>query len=305
MTKGIILAGGLGTRLSPLTTYTSKHLLPIYDKPMIYYPLSTLMLGGVKEIALISTSRDIKQYKALLGDGSHLGLNLSYLIQDKPAGIADAFLIAENFINNSSVSLILGDNVFYGNMRLSEIFQNFKGGALIFGYSVPNPEDFGVLEFNNGQISDIIEKPSNPKSNYAIPGLYLYDSEVVKNVKSMKPSRRGELEITDLNKIYLAKNKLDFKILGRGISWIDAGSYDSLLEIGNFIQIIERRQSFKIGCIEEVSLRMNFIDVKKFDALLSNFPNCRYKDYLVQISEEYKTDFYVKNKYQDKTDVRK
>ncbi len=288
MNKGIILAGGLGSRLNPLTLYTSKHLLPVYDKPMIYYPISTLMLGGIKEIAIISTSRDLNQYKTLLGDGSKFGIKFEYLVQDKPAGIADAFLVAEEFINNSPVSLILGDNVFHGNMRLSEIFGEFKEGALIFGYPVANPKEFGVVEFDSsGKVIDIVEKPEMPKSKYAVPGLYLYDNRVVDLVKNMKPSSRGELEITDLNRIYLGEKELNVKILGRGISWIDAGNCDSLIEIGNYIRLVEKRQSFKIGCLEEVALRKNFIDIEEFNSLILSMPNCNYKDYLSNISEEY------------------
>ena len=285
--KGIILAGGHGTRLYPLTAYTSKQLLPIYEKPMIYYPLSTLMLGNVKEIAIISTPRDIPQYQSLLGNGEKWGLEITYFEQDKPRGLADAFLICEEFIGGDSVSLILGDNVFYGNMRLKKIYGSFDEGALVFGYPVKDPERYGILEFDdNGKVLDIEEKPTNPKSRYAVPGLYIYDKRVVQMAKELSPSNRGELEITDLNRKYLNAGKLKVQILGRGVAWLDTGTADSLQDANSFIQSIEKRQSYKIGCPEEISLRMGFISLSDFSSVLSQIPDCDYKTYLEEFYKE-------------------
>ena len=287
MNKGIVLAGGHGTRLYPLTQNTSKQLLPIYEKPMIYYPLTTLMLGGIRNIAIISTPNDLPQYEMLLGDGDRWGLKLTYVQQDKPRGLADAFIICKKFIGNDSVSLILGDNIFYGNMRLEEIYQNFKTGALVFGYPVHDPERFGIVEFNNyGKVIGIEEKPIEPKSRYAIPGLYLYDNRVVEFTENLVPSNRGELEITDLNKEYLKRDELKVQTLGRGIAWLDTGTAESLQDASAFIQSIEKRQSYKIGCPEEVALRMGFINLDEFRGLTDEMPDCEYKDYLVGISKE-------------------
>jgi len=289
--KGIILAGGYGTRLYPLTVYTSKQLLPVYEKPMIYYPLSTLMLGGIRDIAIISTPRDIPQYEALLGTGEEWGLRLKYYKQESPRGLADAFIICKDFIGNDSVSLILGDNIFYGNMRLEEIYSNFNSGALIFGYSVNDPERYGIIEFNDkGDVVAIDEKPENPKSRYAVPGLYLYDNSVVKIAENLIPSARGELEITDLNLEYLKRNELKVKILGRGIAWLDTGTAGSLQDASAFIQSIEKRQSYKIGCPEEISLRMGFIDLMQLKALIDKIPDCEYRDYLVEFYDEIQND---------------
>ena len=253
--KGIILAGGHGTRLYPLTKITSKQLLPIYEKPMIYYPLSTLMLGGIRDIAIISTPRDLPNYESLLGDGRKWGLNLTYVEQAKPRGLADAFIVCKKFIGGSNVSLILGDNIFYGNMKLDQIYDNFKAGALVFGYPVTDPERYGILEFNeDGRVIDIEEKPVKPKSRYAVPGIYLYDNNVVDIAENLSPSPRGELEITDLNREYLKRDTLSVQILGRGVAWLDTGTAESLQDASAFIQSVEKRQSFKIGCPEEIAL---------------------------------------------------
>ena len=288
MDKGIILAGGYGTRLYPLTQNTSKHLLPVYEKPMIYYPLSTMMLAGIRKIAIISTPRDVPQYRDLLGDGNVWGLDITYYEQHKPKGIAHAFIVCKDFIDGDPVSLMLGDNLFYGNMRLEEVYGNFKDGALVFGYPVKDPERFGIIEFDEqGKVIGIEEKPKAPKSNYAVPGLYLYDENVVRIAEQMKPSARGELEITDLNREYLKKGKLGVQILGRGIAWLDTGTGDSLQEASSFIQAIEKRQSYKIGCPEEIALRKDFIDLKQFNELLESMPECEYRDYLNDIRKEF------------------
>ena len=287
--KGIVLAGGHGTRLYPLTNNTSKQLLPIYDKPMIYYPLSTLMLSGIREIALISTPRDLPQYKELLGDGRRLGISIKYYEQTEPRGIADSFIVCKEFIGDSSVSLILGDNIFYGNLRLEELHKNFRKGALIFGYPVKDPERYGIIEFDqSGKVVGIEEKPKIPKSRYAIPGLYIYDNKVVEYAKNLVPSRRGELEITDLNLKYLRKKELRVQILGRGIAWLDTGTSQSLQEASSFVASVEKRQSFKIGCPEEIALRQNFINSKQFKELIDVMPECEYRNYLSEISVELK-----------------
>ena len=285
--KGIILAGGHGTRLYPLTIFTSKQLLPVYEKPMIYYPLTTLMLGGISEIAIVSTPRDLPQFESLLGDGSNWGIQITYIEQKYPKGLADAFIVCKDFIGDDNVSLILGDNIFYGNLRLDDIYKNFNEGALIFGYPVKDPERYGIIEFDSsGSISDIVEKPSNPKSRYAVPGLYLYDNKVVKFAESLEPSERGELEITDINKIYLEHKNLEVRILGRGTAWLDTGTCESLNEASSFIHSIEKRQSFKIGCPEEVALRMNFIDISDFNKIINKLPECEYRFYLQDVFEE-------------------
>ena len=253
--KGIILAGGSGTRLYPVTRGTSKQLLPIYDKPMIYYSLSVLMLAGIQEILLISTPRDIESYRNLLGDGSEFGIKLEYIIQNNPEGLAQAFILGEDFIGESKVALILGDNIFYGEHfsdKLKDACNN-NSGATIFGYHVDNPSEFGVVEFDEfGNVISLEEKPVNPKSNYAITGLYFYDNKVIEYAKSLKPSSRGELEITDVNTKYLKNNDLSVNLLGRGFAWLDTGSHNSLLEAGRFVQTIEERQGLKIGCLEEI-----------------------------------------------------
>lgn len=281
--KGIVLAGGAGTRLYPCTVSSSKQLLPIYDKPMIYYPLSTLMLAGIRDILVISTPEDTPKYKNVLGDGENLGINLSYEIQETPGGIAQAFLVGEQFIGADGVCLVLGDNVFYGH-GLIKILQNaaqLDEGAIIFGYWVKDPQRYGVVEFDaDGQALSIEEKPKAPKSNYAVPGIYFYDNEVVDIAKNLKPSARGELEITDVNLEYLNRGILTVEILGRGTAWLDTGTPDSLLDAANFIAAIEKRQGLKIACLEEVAYRMGFIDKEKLLEAINILPSSTYRDYL-------------------------
>lgn len=283
--KGIILSGGLGTRLMPLTSSVSKQLLPVYDKPMIYYSLSVLMLAEIRDILLISSSEHLKLYKNLLGDGSRYGLNISYKSQDKPAGIAEAFLIGEDFIEDSNVALILGDNIFYGYQfsKKLEIAKNENTGATIFAAYTDKPEELGIVEFDDNKIISIEEKPLKPKSNYAITGLYLYDNEVVEIAKSLNPSKRGELEITDINKAYLAKNKLNLNLLGRGFTWLDAGNPDALLEASNFIKTIENRQGLKIACIEEIAFNNNWISIEGLKKTANRLQKTKYAEYLKQI----------------------
>jgi glucose-1-phosphate thymidylyltransferase len=287
--KGIILAGGAGTRLSPLTKPISKQLIPIYDKPMIYYPLSTLMLAGIKDILIISTPQDLPKFIDLFEDGKQIGLNFSYKEQPKPEGIAQAFIIGEKFIGNDSVCLILGDNLFYGH-SLSKTLQNMAQlteGAFVFGYWVTDPQRYGIVEFNEKmEAIGIEEKPKIPKSNYAVPGLYLYDNKVVEISKNLKPSARGELEITDVNIEYLKRKKLKVELLGRGYAWLDTGTPDSLLDASNYIATIERRQGLKIGCIEEVAYRMNYIDNEQLENIINQLPNNDYRDYLKSILKE-------------------
>lgn len=281
--KGIILAGGAGTRLSPLTKSISKQLFPVYDKPMIYYSLSTLMLAGIKDILIISTPQDLPKFVNLFEDGQDIGLTVSYKEQLKPEGIAQAFIIGEEFIDKDSVCLILGDNIFYGH-NLSMTLQrmtNLKKGAGIFGYWVADPQRYGVVELNEDNVViGIEEKPKIPKSNYAIPGLYFYDNEVVSIAKNLKPSARGELEITDVNLTYLKKGNLKVELLGRGYAWLDTGTPDSLLDASNYIATMERRQGLKIGCIEEVTFRMGYIDKQQLKEIISKLPKNSYRKYL-------------------------
>ena len=290
--KGIILAGGSGTRLYPLTKVVSKQLLSIYDKPMIYYPLSTLMLAGIRDILIISTPEDISKYEHLLGDGSSIGLQFSYKIQPSPDGLAQAFLLGENFIGNHDVCLILGDNIFYGNglpKRLKNSVQEVedKQNAVVFGYYVNDPERYGVVSFDdkNNAVS-IEEKPSEPNSNYALSGLYFYPNNVVEIAKNQKPSARGELEITDVNKHYLANQKIRVEQMGRGFAWLDTGTQDSLLEASLFVQTLEKRQGMKISCIEEIAFRMGYIDRSQLKILANNIGNSSYGKYLDKIIEE-------------------
>jgi glucose-1-phosphate thymidylyltransferase len=287
--KGIILAGGLGTRLFPITKAVSKHLLPVYDKPLIYYPLSVLMLAGIREILIISTKRDIPMYQDLLGDGKQLGLKFTYAIQEKPGGLAEAFLVGEEFIGSDKVALVLGDNIFYGQ-HFSEILQKaakFSDGAVIFGYYVRDPRAYGVVEIDDsGHSVSIEEKPPHPKSNYAVPGLYFYDNEVIRISKSLKPSARGELEITDVNMEYLKKGKLYVQILGRGMTWLDAGTNASLLEAGNFIETIQKRQGLYVACIEEIAYKLGYISNKKLRELAKSLNNTEYGRYLNFIADE-------------------
>jgi glucose-1-phosphate thymidylyltransferase len=289
--KGIILAGGAGTRLHPLTKPISKQLIPIYDKPMIYYPLSTLMLAGIRDILIISTPKDLPKFKDLFGNGKDIGCNFSYKEQPKPEGIAQAFIIAEEFIGDDSICLILGDNLFYGH-SLSKTMQNvaqLNEGAFIFGYWVSDPHRYGIVEFNEKrEVINIEEKPEVPKSSYAVPGLYFYDNKVVSIAKNLKPSARGELEITDVNLEYLKRGKLKVELLGRGYAWLDTGTPDSLLDASNYIATIERRQGLKIGCIEEVAYRMGFIDVTELEKIIKELPKNDYRNYLRSILKENK-----------------
>ena len=289
--KGIILAGGSGTRLYPVTKVASKQLMPIYDKPMVYYPLSTLMLAGIKDILVISTPEDTPKYESLLGDGSHLGLSFSYRVQPSPDGLAQAFILGEEFIGNDDVSLILGDNVFYGGhlperlQKSVKVVQSSKD-AIVFGYYVNNPEQYGVLEFDqNGNAISIEEKPVNPKSNYAISGLYFYPNDVIKVAKNQKPSPRGELEITDVNQYYLNQERLQVEQMGRGYAWLDTGTHDSLLEASQFVQTLEKRQGMKISCIEEIAFRMKYIDKDQLQLLGNKLANNQYGQYLLKIAE--------------------
>ncbi|HDI4831120.1 TPA: glucose-1-phosphate thymidylyltransferase RfbA [Listeria monocytogenes] len=284
--KGIILAGGSGTRLYPLRKAISKQMLPIYDKPMIYYPLSILMLAGIKDILIISTPEDTPRFEQLLADSDQLGINISYAVQEKPEGLAQAFIIAEDFIGDDSVSLILGDNIYYGQ-GLSKMLQRAsakKAGATVFGYHVNDPERFGVVEFDESMKAiSIEEKPTEPKSNYAVTGLYFYDNRVVEIAKSIKPSERGELEITDVNKRYLELGELDVELMGRGFAWLDTGTHESLLEASTFIETIERRQNLKIACLEEIAYRMGYIDEAAVEKLAEPLKKNAYGQYLMKL----------------------
>ena len=285
--KAIILAGGAGTRLYPLTKIVCKQLLPIYDKPMICYPLATLMLGGLRDILIISTPKDLPMLRDFLGDGSQLGINLSYAEQPKPEGIAQAFLIGADFIGGAGVSLILGDNIFYGKLDFFREALAIKSGACVFGYQVRDPERYGVVEFDDaGRAISLEEKPKQPKSHFAVPGLYVYDERVVDICKSLRPSDRGELEITDLNLVYLKKNELHVRLLSRGMAWLDTGTQTSLLEAGNYIATIEHRQGLKVACLEEVALRMGFIDQKQLRTMIDRLPVAEYRDYLALVCDE-------------------
>ncbi len=287
--KGIILAGGSGTRLYPVTQGISKQLLPVYNKPMIYYPMSVLMLSGIREILIISNPEYIGNYKMLFGDGSQFGLKIEYAVQEKPRGLADAFIIGEDFIERDNVCLVLGDNIFYGQ-GFSDLLREsaqLKEGAIIFGYPVKDPERFGVVEFDSDKnVISIEEKPKKPKSHFAVVGLYFYDNEVVEIAKSIEPSARGELEITSVNQEYLKRKKLKVKLLGRGFAWFDTGTYDSLLEASQFVQTIEKRQGYMIACIEEIAFRNGWIDKKQLIELANNLSKTEYGKYLLEIAEE-------------------
>jgi glucose-1-phosphate thymidylyltransferase len=285
--KAIILAGGAGTRLYPLTKIVCKQLLPVYDKPMICYPLATLMLGGLREILIISTPKDLPMLRDFLGDGSQLGLRLEYAEQPEPNGIAQAFLIGADFIGNDGAALLLGDNIFYGKLDFFRRALAIEHGACIFGYQVRDPERYGVVEFGpDGRAISLEEKPKAPKSQYAVPGLYVYDNQVVEFCRSLRPSPRGELEITDLNLIYLRENSLHVRLLGRGMAWLDTGTQTSLLEAANYIATIEHRQGLKVACLEEVALRAGFIDQTQIGRLIDRLPKGEYREYLRLVAEE-------------------
>ena len=289
--KGIILAGGSGTRLYPLTKSISKQIMPIYDKPMIYYPLSVLMLANIRDILIISTLRDLPLFEELLGDGSSLGISLKYKVQEKPNGLAEAFLIGEEFIANDNVALILGDNIFYGSgfTGLVEQAAKLTEGAVIFGYPVKDPRAYGVVEFDEiGKAISLEEKPENPKSNYAIPGLYFYDNTVIEKAKNVKPSARGELEITTVNEMYLSEGKLNVKNLGRGVAWLDTGTHDALLEAATYVEAIQKRQGFYIACIEEIAYQKGWINAKQLRKLSKLLEKTAYGEYLLELLKEGK-----------------
>lgn len=285
--KGIVLAGGSGTRLYPITKAVSKQLLPLYDKPMIYYPISVLMLAGIKEILIISTPRDLPMYKDLLGDGSDFGISFSYAVQEKPNGLAEAFIVGENFIGDDNVALILGDNIFHGH-RFTEILEKsvkLNEGAIIFGYYTNNPEAFGVVEFDDeGNVLSVEEKPEKPKSNYVVPGLYFYDNEVIEIAKNVKPSERGEVEITSVNEEYLKRGKLKVELLGRGMAWLDTGTHQGLLEAANFIETIQKRQSLYIACLEEIAFNKGYINKEKLLELAESLKKTDYGEYLLNLA---------------------
>ncbi|RLD54262.1 MAG: glucose-1-phosphate thymidylyltransferase [Bacteroidetes bacterium] len=294
--KGIILAGGAGTRLHPITKSISKQIIPVYDKPMIYYPLSVLMLAGIREILIISTAEDLHLYQTLLDDGAKLGLSLSYTIQPSPDGLAQAFLIGEEFIENEPVCLILGDNIFYGHGFGKTLRQAaaLEEGAMVFGYYVTDPERYGVVDFDkSGKVVSLEEKPLHPTSNYAVTGLYFYGNDVVEKAKTLKPSKRGELEITDLNRLYLEEQRLKVRIMGRGMAWLDTGTQESLLQAANYIHTIEQRQGLKISCIEEIAFAMEYIDSTQLLALAEEMRNSSYGQYLFSVANEklQETDF--------------
>ena len=287
MKRAILLAGGAGTRLYPITKIVCKQLLPVYDKPMICYPLATLMLGGIREVLIISTPKDVPMLRECLGDGRHLGIQLDYAVQPKPGGIAQAFLIGQKFIDGSGVALILGDNIFYGKLDFFREALAVERGAYIFGYQVRDPERYGVVEFDsNGRAISLEEKPKKPKSHFAVPGLYVYDNRVVDFCQMLKPSARGELEITDLNLLYMERGELHVKLLSRGMAWLDTGTQTSLLEAANYIATIEHRQGLKVACLEEVAFRAGFIGQKELASLIGQLPKGEYREYLAEVSEE-------------------
>lgn len=284
--KGIILAGGAGTRLYPITKSISKQIIPIYDKPMIYYPLSVLMLSGIREILIISTPKDIHVYEDLFGDGSHLGLSIQYIIQPSPDGLAQAFTLGESFIGNDNVCLVLGDNIFYGYGFTGQLQKaaSITDGAMVFGYYVNDPQRYGVIEFaDDGKVLSIEEKPNQPKSNYAVTGLYFYSNDVIEKAKNLKPSARGELEITDLNRVFLNENRLRVELMGRGMAWLDTGTHESLMQASNFIATIEQRQGLKVACLEEIAYQKGWIDANQVLELAKPLANNQYGQYLIKM----------------------
>ena len=282
--KGIVLAGGAGSRLDPITRVASKQLQPVYDKPMIYYPLATLMQAGIRDILIITTPHDMARFRELLDDGNQWGITITYAVQPEPKGIAQAFLVGEEFIDGDPVILILGDNIFYGRIGLDEVVTAFDGGAYVFKYPVRDPERYGVVEFDaDGIVISLEEKPAKPKSRYAVPGLYVYDEHVVEVAKSIEPSARGELEITDVNKAYLAKGNLQVQLFDRGVAWLDSGTHDSLLEAANFIATVEHRQSIKIACLEEIAFHQGFVDESHLRDVIAGMPNSTYRTYLEEV----------------------
>ena len=286
--KGILLAGGSGSRLYPITKVYSKQLAVIYDKPLIYYPLSLMMLGGIREVLVISNEETIPLYEQLFGDGSHIGMRIEYAVQPAPNGIAEAFIIGEKFIVKDSVSLMLGDNIFYGKLNfLYEAYKNFKDGGTVFAYRVTDPERYGIVEFNKeGEVLSIEEKPEHPKSKYAVPGIYIYDNDVISIAKNLKPSARGELEITDVNNVYLKRESLNVQLIGRGVAWLDTGTPASLLQASNFFGVIEERQGLKVACIEEIAYKKNFIDKEQLNNIINEMPQSLYRNYLTQVLNE-------------------
>jgi glucose-1-phosphate thymidylyltransferase len=287
MTKGVVLAGGAGSRLHPMTRVASKQLQPVYDKPMIYYPLATLMEAGIREILVITTPQDAVKFQDLLGSGDGFGIAIEYAVQAEPRGIAEAFLIAEDFIATNPTVLILGDNIFYGEFGLDTTIRDFTTGAVIFGYPVRNPEQYGVVEVDvTGRVLGLEEKPSDPRSKYAVPGLYVYDSQVVDIARSVAPSARGEIEITDINRTYLEQGQLRVVLMDRGVAWLDSGTHDSLLDAANFVATVEHRQSIKIACLEEIALRAGYLDRKSLNRIVADMPVSGYREYLERVLEE-------------------
>ncbi|NUM69953.1 MAG: glucose-1-phosphate thymidylyltransferase RfbA [Ignavibacteriaceae bacterium] len=288
--KGIVLAGGSGSRLYPITQVYSKQLALIYDKPLIYYPLSVLMLAEIKDVLIISNEETIPLYQKLFGDGSHLGMNIQYKLQPAPNGIAESFILGKEFIGDDSVTLVLGDNIFFGDLEfLYKAVKDNKEGATIFGYRVTDPERYGIVQFDkSGRVLSIEEKPKLPKSNYAVPGIYIYDNEVVKISENLTPSARGELEITDVNNVYLNKGSLKVEIIGRGVAWLDTGTPQALLQASNFFGVIEERQGLKVACVEEIAFAKNFISETEFEKLINSIPKCAYRSYLEKVLADYK-----------------